>query len=734
MDLEKRRKKIIRYKIILSIFLITEFSSCRIIDGNQIKGITRESGYFISYFFDCLIKLHQENISLPLFGSKKQWQKNQVSTKTANKIKDKKSDKHSHKDNDHIVQENRSDKKNSKQDDKENQKIVVIINGSPYLAYYTTDGTLEIIENLENDNQDVILYDGFSYLSQKEVEFGAGIVNSFGKKKNQDFSKEIELTDNDLCELDAIDSKNIDIKSEKKEVILFTKYPVKKTFILYDFENQILTAEIHVHEEGTIQFEWYRKNPNDKDFIRISETNIHTAENETVYNTRINLPKNNYTYSEYKCRATFTNTSSKVVKETEIIEVNQTIKSGIPILRIDTENSKSINSRDDYLYANLRLTTNDFATINLDKIQIKGRGNSTWSQPKRPYTLKFSKKIKILGMEKSKKWVLIGNYSDKSLLRNEFASYMGNRIMDNMGWNPSFKSVELVLNNEYRGTYIIGEQIRIEESRVNIQNVYDTIKGKGADLNHDGIVNINDGGFLVEINRRLDEKFNFTTKQGLCISLKEPNPDDFEKNSTILPDAVADYIKNIIQEAENILFSDIYRNPEIGYTKYLDVDSFIDWYIINEFTKNIDSILGFSSAYMYYNPENQKIIMGPNWDFDISIGNYKDFNEPPTGFRVKFYWMKRLLTDPAFVAKLKARWNEVKADLYSTINEKIQDEADNLSIAAGYNFLRWKILGIYIWPNVDGYASRTTYQSEVNYMIDWLNKRYDWFDDAINGL
>lgn len=158
----------------------------------------------------------------------------------------------------------------------------------------------------------------------------------------------------------------------------------------------------------------------------------------------------------------------------------------------------------------------------------------------------------------------------------------------------------------------------------------------------------------------------------------------------------------------------------------------------NEFAKNNDAIF-FSSVYLYYDPTDEKLHIGPNWDFDLAFGNinYNECDET-SGFWIKgAVWISRMFQDPAFVEKVKSRWNEKKVDLKNTIipsTGTIQKLSNQISISADYNFKRWEILGEYVWPNADGYAERTTYQSEVDYMINWCNERFSWQDAAINGL
>ena len=298
------------------------------------------------------------------------------------------------------------------------------------------------------------------------------------------------------------------------------------------------------------------------------------------------------------CVACLSCTNDTIEKSDDTSYLTQWVDTGLPVVRIDTKNGVDVVSKEEYISARFALTSNDYNDLTLDEIKIKGRGNSSWGQPKKPYTLKFDSKSEVLGMKKGKKWVLVANYSDKTLLRNDFASYLGNEIFTNMTWNPSFKAVDFILNDEYKGTYLLGEQIKIDKNRINIQDISDAVRGKGDDLNSDGTVDEKDGGFIFEVNTtRMDEAYNYRTKKGIGMSLKDPDVDDFVGNEAV----VEAFMENVIQTVEDALYSENYTDAENGYAKYLDVDSFIDWYLVNELAKNNDACW-FSSVYLYYDP------------------------------------------------------------------------------------------------------------------------------------
>lgn len=406
----------------------------------------------------------------------------------------------------------------------------------------------------------------------------------------------------------------------------------------------------------------------------------------------------------------------------DVLNIEKIKATNLPIVRINTVDGLSITSKKDWKDAVIDISNVLDESWNLEeiKMEIKGRGNTTWGMPKKGYSIKLSSKKEILGMKKHKRWVLIANYSDKTLLRNYLASELGNNYF-NSEWNPSFKSVHLILNGEYYGVYILGEQIKIDSKRVDIQSI-DEIE---EDVNGDGIVNFDDGGFICEVNQRMDEIFNFKTTKGIAISLKEPDE---------VSNEIQEKVKSIVQNAEDVLYSENWLDSEIGYSKYFDIDSFVDWYIVNELAKNNDACF-YSSVYFYYNPIDKLIHMGPNWDFDISCGNvnYNDCDNPEGYWIKNSGWIKRMFEDPNFVSKVETRWMEKREEICNYINTTIQENADCLAGAADLNFSKWDILGTYVWPNADGCEERTTYQSEVDYLIDWLNKRFEFLDKEFSN-
>ena len=362
---------------------------------------------------------------------------------------------------------------------------------------------------------------------------------------------------------------------------------------------------------------------------------------------------------------------------TETSKIFSVAHTDLPVVSIITDGSE-INKKDW-----LKDTQIDIDGTSLSG-DIKGRGNSSWIFPKKSFSLKLSEKSSVLDMPSHKRWVLISNIRDSSLLRNYFAAYLGNEVFTGNCWNPSFKFVDLVMNGEYWGNYIIGEHIKIAKNRVNIKDISDEDAGVGK------------GGFIVEVNFWRDEEFNFVTERNVPFSLKDP--DD------VSPD-IQEYVKTTIQNAEDILFSDDFADPDNGYANVFDVGSVVDWYLVNEITANLDAAFQ-SSVYMYYDNADEKIHMGPNWDFDLSSGNSR--TEANNWHIKNSIWMQRFFQDENFENKVKERYKEV-GDKLSTAVREIQSVAETISVSASLDYSRWKI--------------KKDYQTQVDELVSWLNER-----------
>lgn len=385
------------------------------------------------------------------------------------------------------------------------------------------------------------------------------------------------------------------------------------------------------------------------------------------------------------------------------------VYTGLPAVFIYTDNEAVINSKDTYVNGNIYVYPDETGglTAFTDVIQIKGRGNSTWNMPKKPYKIKLSKKGSVLGMAADKEWVLLANYSDKSLLRTAAAFETSRRL--GMPYTPSGQSVDLFLNEKYEGTYYLTEQIKIASSRVNITEM------KSADTTSSKIT----GGYLLEVDERLDEDLWFRTSHNVPFTIKEPDLNTPQFN----------YIRQYVQQAEDALYGNDFTDPVNGYAAYLNTETFVNWYLVNELFKNNDAAF-YSSVYLFKD-KNGKLSIGPVWDFDIAAGNidYSHCMYSYSWWVRNSVWIGRLFEDPAFKARVKARWNELKELQINTLTAYIENQAAKLGVAQEYNFKKWDILSSYVWPNA---AVMGSYNGEISYLKAWLTNRIAWMDSQLS--
>lgn len=375
------------------------------------------------------------------------------------------------------------------------------------------------------------------------------------------------------------------------------------------------------------------------------------------------------------------------------------IFTGLPIMWLETENRVDITSKEEYVNAHMKLcegvVTRSAGDIIEADLQVKGRGNSTWYQVKKPYRLKFNEKVSLFNEQKDKAWVLLANYFDKTMLRNATAFYMGS--LSNLDWTPKSHFVELILNGRYNGTYQLAEKIKVSKHRVNV----------GED------------GFILEEDNNLNAgEVSFKSQYTpFPIRIHEPDVKEGDENYN--------YVSEFINHAETILFSDSFLDKKDGYKKYFDIESVVEWYIINEIIENTSAC---GNWYMNL-ARGGKLKMGPLWDFDMAFCN-SQWNVPPMNpyiFYVKdVKWVTRMWEDPEFLRLVKERFYFFY-DKRKQIYDFIDTNAHYLKLAAEENNNKWNTFYVNVQPsspkalNIWG-----SYYSEVQWLKEWLNLRLEW--------
>ncbi|MBP5457167.1 MAG: CotH kinase family protein [Paludibacteraceae bacterium] len=515
--------------------------------------------------------------------------------------------------------------------------------------------------------------------------------------------------------------------AQGSETIAFTKQPPLVSIVQ---KGQSITLVCKAEKEGLpISYQWYQStNANS-----IVAEKITGATSETL----LTVPFFNKEIRYYYCVAT------AIDGESITSDVAVVAYTGLPTVYIDIDVPLEQVTKESYVLGSMKVVSEGMDTYQykfyktdkdgMAKEGIKGRGNSTWwGNLKRSYNIKFDKKQTLFNLPKAKKWCINASYLDKSLLRDKFASILGNEVF-NAEWNPHFVSVDVVVNGEYIGNYILGEKNTIGKGRIDIQDIDDFTEEKiqsrdYVDQNQDGVIDIKDGGYVLELDARMDAPYFFQTSRLAAVSFKDPDE---------VSDTVFNYVKSFVQEAEDLLYTRKFIDLENGWRKYYDEASAIDWYLMNEIANNRDA-KDFSSIFKYYDPTDGKLHFGPNWDFDLGYGNDGENGNVEHGKSMGWWvrdgvWIARMFEDPAFFENVKKRWDDKKSALYEAINTRLQLLADENAISAECNFKKWKILGQYLNPNPAGYEERTTYQSEVDYMKNWLNERFAWFDEALHN-
>jgi hypothetical protein len=388
---------------------------------------------------------------------------------------------------------------------------------------------------------------------------------------------------------------------------------------------------------------------------------------------------------------------------------------GLPIVLVNTKDRAPILTKDDYVVGDVRILGDMTTPIFSGTMKIKGRGNSTWQYEKKPYRIKLDTKAGILGMPVDKDWVLLAEYTDKSLLRATYGFELSK--LAGLPWTPRMRHVEFFKNGIYQGTYLFGEHVKVAADRANIQ----------------------DDGFLFEQDYHWrSEPLSFTTTKNFHYTFKYPDAD----GDIVVGDDNYNYILNLMNAFENALYSVDFADPETGYRKYIDVKSFVLWFLVEETLGNMDA-----NRYFALESRSGKLKMYPVWDMDNALGTAARSHEgtdtwsvwlsPPATSPVdEFYWRNsgfyygQLFNDPYFVSIVKEQWQHMKSEWLPALEKRIDEEKELIRYAQKENFDRWQLLGKYVGGHVLNFA---TWEEETAYAKDFLKKRAAWLDTQINS-
>lgn len=397
----------------------------------------------------------------------------------------------------------------------------------------------------------------------------------------------------------------------------------------------------------------------------------------------------------------------------------------LPTIVINTKGAQDITSKEDEIASLVSIISeNGTKLFQAENTGVRGRGNASWQFPKKPYRLKFDSKQKLLDAPaKAKKWTLINNYGDKTLMRNILAFEISRRMQ--MPYTAYCRPVEVILNGEYRGCYQLCDQIEVDKNRINIEEM-EPEDTQMPELS---------GGYHIEIDSYAwSEKSMFVSQRGIPVTIKSPDDDDIVQQQR-------DYITNYFNQFEQAVFADNFTDETEGYRKFINLDSYLRYFIIGELCGNPDI---FWSVHMTKNRNSDKFEFGPVWDFDIAFDNEKRAY-PTDRFNDFLYTTSVNLAsgtvrdianrivkeDNAARKRLVEIWKTARAEQSITAEsllDYIDQTAQLLNEAQTLNFLRWKILDQQVHENPQAAGS---YQGEVDVLKNYIAKRVPKLDILI---
>ena len=381
------------------------------------------------------------------------------------------------------------------------------------------------------------------------------------------------------------------------------------------------------------------------------------------------------------------------------------------------------------LPSNITITYDGGTRIQEYPITVRGRGNASWGYAKKPWRIKFDdgkshhmfKGSSIESPAKAKKWTLINNWGDKTLMRNILAFEISRRL--NMPYTAYCQPVDVIMNGEYKGCYQLCDQVSIDPNRVPIVEMT-------PNDNDEPFVT---GGYLIEVDAYAsDETSKFTSSKGNPVTIKSPDADEITTQQS-------KYIKDYFNLLETDLWKSNYTDSVEGYRRRLNLESFLRHFIVGEFSGNIDT---YWSVYMYKDREENRFTVAPSWDFDLAFDN--DQRVYPVSNRSNWLYLNgsaagnmksfvsRILSDKAAYQRLVDIWTDMRNRGLFTVESFISyvnNTAQLLQESQKLNFIRWPILSQKVHQNPVALGS---YDAEVGVLRDYFSTRIAWIDNYLN--
>ena len=383
----------------------------------------------------------------------------------------------------------------------------------------------------------------------------------------------------------------------------------------------------------------------------------------------------------------------------------------LPTVSIHVVNNAEPYDKENELRAYVSIISDNGTNLLKDSATVRLRGNASMSFPKKPYRIKFDNKYSVLGApSKAKKWTLINNYGDKTLMRNQLAFELSRQF--GMPYTPFCAYVDVLVNGEYKGCYQLCDQIEVREGRVDIEEM------KPKDNSGEALT----GGYLIEADAYANQETSmFWSDKGTGVTIKSPDEDAITSEQH-------EYIRTAYNAMEN------------NWRNTLDTKTFLKHFLVGEMSGNTDT---YWSVYFYKHRSNDTIFTGPVWDFDLAFDNdnrtYPIMNLSDYIYRTKGSttgYMKSLadqvaVNDATCKAELKAIWAKARESGFT--EEKfiayIDKQAEMLQESQRLNFIRWPILNDYVHQNPRIWGS---YEAEVNNVKRYVRERIPWIDKKLD--
>ena len=382
---------------------------------------------------------------------------------------------------------------------------------------------------------------------------------------------------------------------------------------------------------------------------------------------------------------------------------------GLPVIQLYTE--KAVTSKISYVGGEMRVDGQTYT------VQVKGRGNASWNKyPKKSYRIKLDGSESLFGLAENRDWVLTSNYGDKSLIRNCVAHEIAS-VMDGLEFTSTHISVNFYLNGEYLGVYTFADKIEVGSGRLDISEDPESPARDEKDI-----------GFLIEFgwdyqSANVYARDFFDTKYAKRMYVKEP---EITQKYSADMNAVMSYV----QKAENAIVSG--KN----WQDYVDMDSWVDWFIVTELTMNTESAF-YRSCYIW-RKAGGKLMLGPVWDFDKAFGNHSMDIKGYRGWcttetpSIGTNWLDFLIRQQDFKSAVKTRWNEKKDELLATALAAVDSRSAELEGSWQQNFTKWNILAKKSGAANVGTDKYTTYEGQIEFLRDFITDRWNYMDERIN--